>query len=295
MQRPWILLGLCAVVLTWGVPARAQETEATPASEAQPQEQSPAEEQPQAQEQPPQAQLSAREIMDRVEHANDVATEVSTMDMTLTNKRGQTRERKMRAWTKSKDEDLQDQLVRFLEPKDVEGVGLLTWEHADRDDDQWLYLPALHKVRRISSADQSDSFMGTDFSFQDMRSEKLDEHTYTIQREEAVEGRPCWVVEAVASTPKQQEESGYGRRVIWVDQATFLQMKAEYYDKKGQLLKEFEAGNMNEVAPGKWRHDMLYMENVQRGHNTRITFTNRSVGEEIDPDVFTERELRRAH
>lgn len=269
---------MCSVVLAvvaWTTPAVAQDAAPPPETV------------------PPAAALTALEIMDRSEHVNDSDNEVNTLDMTLTNRRGQTRQRQMRGWSLQVDRDNEKQLVRFEEPADVKGVGLLTWEHADRDDDQWLYLPALRKVRRISSADQADSFMGTDFSFEDMRSEELAEHTYTILREETVGGRPCWVIQAVPSTDAQREESGYGRRVMWIDRERFLRIKGEYYDKKGTLLKTLETSEYEELGGGLWRTNRLVMKNVQKNHQTELVFTVREVNTDMDAGLFTERYLKR--
>lgn len=274
MTRVGRLGMLLLLVAAWAAPAGAQDAapEAAPAADRA---------------------LTAREIMDRVEHINDAANEKNLLDMTLTNRRGQTRQRKMIGWSKQTSRDTENQLVRFEEPADVKGVGLLTWEHADRDDDQWLYLPALRKVRRISTADQADSFMGTDFSFEDMRSEKLDEHEYTLLREEEVNGRPCWVIQATPSTEKQKKESGYSKRLVWVDQERFLGVKGEYYDKKGALLKTLETRDYQEVAPGLWRVNWLRMKNVRKNHDTLLLFTEREVNTEVKDDLFTERYLKR--
>lgn len=243
----------------------------------------------------PDAPLTAREIMDRVDHINDAADETNTLEMTLTNKRGQTRERTLQGWSQQTEGDNQNQLVRFLEPKDVKDVGLLTWEHDDRDDDQWLFLPALKKTRRISSADQADSFMGTDFSYEDMRSEKLDEHAYELLREEEVDGRACWVIQATPTSENQMATSGYSRRITWVDRQTYVPLKGEFYDKKGALLKELVATELQEVVPGLWRANRLQMTNVQKEHNTVLVFTGREVNTGLDDDLFTERELKRGH
>ncbi len=269
-------MGIALALVGAAAPAMAQEVAPAAAAEA-----------------PADAVLTARQIMERVDHINDGDDERNTLDMTLTNRRGQTRQRAMLGWNKRTGPDQENQLVRFEEPADVKGVGLLTWEHDDRDDDQWLYLPALRKVRRISSADQSDSFMGTDFSFEDMRSEKLEEHTYTLQREESLGDRLCWVIEAVPSTDKQKNESGYSRRVLWVDQATHLLIKGEFYDKKGNLLKTLETRDYEEVAGGLWRVNWMLMQNVQKKHQTLLVFTGREVNTGLDDSLFTERYLKR--
>jgi outer membrane lipoprotein-sorting protein len=215
------------------------------------------------------------------------------MSMKLINKRGQIRNRVI-SFTVEKANEFDDNiLVGFLEPSDVKGVGLLTLEHEGADDDQWLYLPALKKERRISASDQSDSFMGTDFTYEDMKSEKLNDHDYTLLREETIDSAHCYVVEAIPSTEKQKKESGYSKREIWIDQKTFLRMQVKYYDKKGEYFKIEQRTEIEEVLPGLYRPNYVEMKNLKKDHTTQLSFNERQLNTELSDSLFTVRSLKR--
>ncbi|MBI4831919.1 MAG: outer membrane lipoprotein-sorting protein [Candidatus Lindowbacteria bacterium] len=177
----------------------------------------------------------------------------------------------------------------------MKGVGLLTVEYSARDDDQWLYLPALRKVRRISASDQGDNFMGTDFTYEDIRSEKLDQHQYTVARSETIDGHDCYVIEAVPSTEKQKKESGYSRREIWVRKDIFLTVQTKYYDKKGEHFKTEVRTDVVEVCPNIYRPNFMEMKNLKTKHTTQLGFDERKINKGLNDTIFTERELQLAN
>ena len=238
-------------------------------------------------------ELTGLQIMERNEEQNKGEDEFNKTTMRLQNKRGQERKRKMEYYSKTYEGDNDKILIRFLEPADVKGVGLLTIEHTERDDDQWLYLPALKKVRRISSSDQGDSFMGTDFTYEDIRSEKLDKHEYNVTGSETVDGHECYILEALPATEEQIKDSGYSKRIIWMRKDIFLIVKAEYYNKKGELFKTEVRGDIVEAAPNLYRPNLMKMNNLKTGHSTTITFDERKMNSGIEDGLFTERKLKR--
>jgi len=238
-------------------------------------------------------ELTAREVMKLEDTENEAQDEIMTMSMRLINKRGQERNRKLTFTVKKVNENDENILVRFLEPADVAGVGLLTLEHAATEDDQWLYLPALKKERRISASDQSDNFMGTDFTYEDMKSEKLNDHTYTLLPEQSFEEAACYVVEAIPSTEKQKKESGYSKREIWIRKDNFLRVHVKYYDKRGEYFKVGNRGDIEEVLPGLFRPNYVDMKNLKTGHTTELRFEGRELNSGLDDSVFSLRELMR--
>jgi outer membrane lipoprotein-sorting protein len=238
-------------------------------------------------------ELTGLEIMERDEQQNKGEDEFNKTTMRLVNKRGQERKRKMEYRSKTGKNDDDKVIIRFLEPADVKGVGLLTIEHPDRDDDQWLYLPALKKVRRISSSDQGDSFMGTDFTYEDIRSEKLDKHIYSIIGSETVDGNDCYMIEALPASEEQKKDSGYSKRIIWVRKDIFLMVKMTYYNKKGEHFKTSVRKDVVEAAPGLYRPNFMKMENHKTGHSTTITFDERKMNTGLADKLFTERTLKR--
>ena len=239
------------------------------------------------------AEPTGKEIMTLEDTENEARDEIMVMRMKLINKRGQTRNRVISFTIKEINEDDDNILVRFLEPADVAGVGLLTLEHEATDDDQWLYLPALKKERRISASDQSDSFMGTDFTYEDMKSEKQNDHDYTLLREEVLDGMECYVIEAAPSTAKQKKESGYGKREIWIDKETYLRVQVKYYDKKGEYFKIEHRSDIEEALPGHYRPNYVEMKNLKTKHTTQLTFKERQLNTDIPDNVFSIRFLKR--
>jgi hypothetical protein len=241
----------------------------------------------------PQEELTARQIIEKEELLNKGRDEFNNMSMKLINSRGQERNRKVEYYRKTDKDDNDSVLMRFLEPADVRGVGLLTIEQSDRDDDQWLYLPALKKVRRISSSDQTDNFMGTDFTYEDIRTEKLDKHEYKIVGSEVLDGHDCYIIEAVPAIEAQKKESGYSRREMWIRKDILLSVQIKYYDRKGEFFKIGIRRDIVEVAPDIYRPNFMEMKNLKTNHTTQLIFDNRRINQGIDDIIFTQRELKR--
>jgi len=238
-------------------------------------------------------ELTGRQIMEKSEAQNKGRDEYNKTSMKLINKRGQERNREIEYYKKTDENDNDKVSMRFVEPADVKGVALLTIEHSDRDDDQWLYLPALRKVRRISSSDQGDNFMGTDYTYEDIRAEKLDQHEYNLLGSEIIDGHDCYLIVALPATERQKKESGYSRREIWMRKDVLLMIQVKYYDKKGEILKVEVRKDIVEAAPNLFRPNLMEMENLRTGHSTRITFDEREINKGIPDRIFTERELQR--
>lgn len=238
-------------------------------------------------------ELTGLQIMERNEEQNKGDDEFNETSMRLINKRGQERRRKLEYYKKTDKDDNEKILICFLEPADVKGVGLLTIEHTDRDDDQWLYLPALKKVRRISSSDQGDSFMGTDYTYEDIRSEKVDKHNYEVIGNEVFDGHDCYLIEALPATEEQKKDSGYSKRVIWMRKDIFLMLRVKYYNRKGEHFKTEVRKDIVEAAPNLYRPNFMEMKNHKTGHTTQITFDERKINSGLPDKLFTERTLKR--
>ncbi len=239
-------------------------------------------------------ELSAREIMDRNDAQRRTQDEQSELTMELINKKGKKRVRKVSQLTKTRADGNENSLIRFLAPADVRGTGLLTHEQSNRDDDQWLYLPALKKIRRISASDKSDSFMGTDFAFEDLQQEELDKYQYTLLRSEELDGQPCYVVEAIPTDAKEKKVSGYSKRIFWIRKDNFLAVQIHFYDKKNDFIKIFNATDIREIGDsGKWRAHRITMENRKSKHKTVLLFENYRINEGLADKFFTRRYLER--
>lgn len=204
-----------------------------------------------------------REIMTQAYNRADGQDRTSTMTMTLINKRGSERVRKVESWSKDYGPDRKSVMV-FDEPADVRGTAYLSWDYAEigKDDDKWLYMPAMKKVRRISGSSRNEYFMGTDFTYDDMGKRAVAKDTHTLAGSETVHGHDCWKVESVPVDP----EDLYTRRVVWVSKTALMTLKAEYYDKDG-LVKVYNALDFKE-QDGFWTLLRSEMDNVSREHKT---------------------------
>ena len=184
-------------------------------------------------------QLTGREIIRNVEESPDGDNRKSLMTMQLVNHRGATRERTILSYSMDLGKDSKS-IMFFQSPADVKGTGFLSWQYDDpaRDDDKWLYLPAMKKVRRISgSSAKKENFMGSDFTYDDMGGRNVDEDEHQLLKEEQWDGSPCWVVE---SRPLE-EDAVYSKTVSWIRQDALVPVKVEFYDRMGKLLKTLVA------------------------------------------------------
>ncbi|MEM6455943.1 MAG: outer membrane lipoprotein-sorting protein [Acidobacteriota bacterium] len=194
----------------------------------------------------------------------------ATLTMTLHNAHGETSTRTLRNRTLEQENDGDKSLVIFDHPRDVKGTAFLTFSHVDGDDDQWLYLPALRRVKRISSSNKSGPFMGSEFAYEDISSQEVEEYTYRYLREEEVDGQRTWVVERVPVHPK----SGYTRQEVFYDQAEFRVLRTVYYDRKDDLLKTLDQTEFAQYLDRYWRPLRMTMVNHQTGKSTELQWSD---------------------
>lgn len=161
-------------------------------------------------------------------------------------------------------------IMVFDRPRDLKGTAILTFSHKTNADEQWLYLPALKRVKRISSADKSGPFMGSEFAFEDLSSQEVEKYSYKYLRDEAIDGESCYVVERIPN----DKYSGYSRQVTWVDQEEYRLRRVDYYDRKDSLLKTMVAAQYQKYLDRFWRPGVLTMTNHQTGKSTTLKFDN---------------------
>ncbi len=214
----------------------------------------------------------------------------SNMTMVLRNKRGDESTRTLRVKSLEVEEDGDKSMTIFDEPKDVRGTALLTFSHKLDSDDQWLYLPALKRVKRIASRNKSGPFMGSEFAFEDMSSQEIEKYDYKYLKDEACGTETCFVVERF---PKD-EYSGYTRQIAWIDQAEYRVQKVEYYDRKESLLKVLTISNYEQFLDKYWRPMESLMVNQQTGKSTTLSWTNYKFQTGLSESSFTKNSLKRA-
>jgi len=239
------------------------------------------------------ADMSGREIMEKVKDLQKAQDEEETLSMQLIDSKGRVKARAIVRYTIKDENDLSKIMIRFHQPSDVSGTGLLTWEQKERDDDQWVYLPATKKSKRIVSGNRKGKFMGTDFTYGDLRPENLDKHKYNVVGSEAIDGKDCFVIDALAGTEKEKKESGYSKRKLWVRKDIYFVIKKEYYDTKDKLQKIETTTNLKNVSGTIWRANTISMENIKKKHKTVLQSEGRDINKGVSINLFTVRELEK--
>jgi predicted RND superfamily exporter protein/outer membrane lipoprotein-sorting protein len=240
--------------------------------------------------------MTPQEIARRSFETSKVSDSTSESTFRLINASGQERVRQTHGSTLLVPGTTDNQrLVIFDSPADVKGTKTLLIERSKSDDDMWIYLPAMKKVRRLVATNKKDSFVGTDFSYGDVIGHRVEDWTHKLLKEESVDGKKCWVLESTPARPEVADNSGYSKRVGWIDQESFVAIKGESYDLNGQLLKKFSAKKIEKVDAknSKWQPMELMAENVQSGHKTILEFRNFKAGVGVKSDLFTSRSLER--
>ncbi len=213
------------------------------------------------------------------------------MRMLLKNKHGQESIREIRVRTLEMKEDGDRSLTIFDKPRDVKGTAFLNFTHKQGDDDQWLYLPALKRVKRISSRNKSGSFMGSEFAYEDISSQEVEKYTYKWIRDEVYDGQQCFVVEFY---PVDKKNSGYTRRVTWIDKNEYRTLKVNYFDRKNSHLKTLTFTGYKNYLDRYWRADEMYMVNHQTGKSTQLVFANYKFRTGLKDRDFSKNSLKRA-
>lgn len=190
--------------------------------------------------------------------------------MVLRNRHGEESVRQLRNRTLEQEADGDKSLVIFDQPADVKGTAFLTFSRKQGNDDQWLYLPALKRVKRISANNKSGPFMGSEFAYEDISSQEVEEYTYRFLREEELDGRATFVIERFPVDPK----SGYTRQVVWIDQEEYRTWKIDYFDRKDAALKTLTFHDYRQYLDRHWRPDRMAMVNHQTGKSTELLWTD---------------------
>jgi len=238
------------------------------------------------------ASLTAQEIVAQVDALEQANTSESIMQMILVDKKGNQRSRTMNSQTQTFGDD-EYKLLFFTAPANVKGTGFLTYDYAgEKEDDQWLYLPALGKAKRIAATDKSGSFMGSDFTYADMTQRNIEDYSYKLLQEKTVAGSATWVIE---TTPKSQQVidvTGYLKSYMFVRQDNFMVVQAihmmpDNYRKYMSVKKLAKIG-------GIWMATEIEMKTTQGKvgqHSTVLKLSNITNNQPIDEQIFSLREL----
>ena len=242
--------------------------------------------------------LSADEIMERSQRAYYFAGEDAKgrLTMELIDRQGNTRRRVLTMLRRNQESAGQQKyFMYFHEPGDLRRLTFMIWKYPGRDDDRWIYVPAIDLIRRIAAEDKYSSFVGSDFSYEDVSGRDVSEDTHSILGEEMLADRDVFVVESIP-----RASAAFTRRVSWIDKESFLPLKEEFYDAQNQLQRIFTASIIEDVAAGEGDDRRIYptimkraMKNVRTGHRTEVTVVSVSYDLGLQDDDFSERRMRR--
>ncbi len=229
------------------------------------------------------------EIAQKADKVTDgFESSIAKTQMTLINANGQKSVRDMVMKTlEGKNGD--KTISTFLSPADVKGTKVLGWEHIDKDDDQWLYLPALKRVKRIASRNKSGSFMGSEFSYEDIGNQNYQKYTFEGEPKTVMfNSKECYVGTRI---PKDKN-SGYTKQITWVDTKDFLIQKVDYYDRKGELLKTASFSDYKKID-GIWRVGKIVMKNHQNDKETILIWKDDKIKAGLKSRDFDKRMLKK--
>jgi outer membrane lipoprotein-sorting protein len=238
-----------------------------------------------------QTTLTGTEIIQKVYDRPAPLDQEGELTMILTNASGDERIRKIKQFIRDFGKE-EKKIMFFLAPADVRNTSFMNWSYdeAGRDDDQWIYLPALKKVKRISSDSKSDYFMGSDFTYDDLGDRHPSDDSHTLLREEAIAGEQCYVVESTPTDPEYM----YSRTVTWIIKDKFIGLKKEFYDEDGEHLKTLSVEKYQQS--GKyWFITDSRMHNVQKDHSTDMQLSNLKIDQGVEADTFSERIMKRGN
>ncbi len=214
----------------------------------------------------------------------------ANLTMLLKNRHGEESHRFMRTHNLEVQGDGDKSLVVFDRPRDIKGTALLNYTHKTGPDDQWLFLPALKRVKRISSANKSGSFMGSEFAYEDVTSQEVEKYTYKWIRDESLDGMECFVFERYPT----YKNSGNKLQVVWLDKKEYRMLKIDFYDRKNALLKTQSFRGYNKYLDQYWYPDEMFMENHQTGKSTLLKWSDYKFRNGFKDKDFNKNSLKRA-
>ncbi len=246
------------------------------------------------------ADMSAFEVMQKVDNRYDGDSSIGEFTMVLIDRKDRQRTRNLRIYSKDFGADSKT-LSLFESPADIRGTAYLNidWHDANQDDDSWLYLPALQRVKRIASSDTSDSFMGSDFTFADINGYELDWFDYSFVNEsDNIDGHEVWVIEVTpkpAFKARAEEATGYTRMHAWVRKDIFLQVRGQAWELKGNRIKYFNSSEI-ELIDDIWttkRLQAISTRNGRQEHASVLQINSIRYNVDVDDSAFSTESMQR--
>ena len=235
-------------------------------------------------------QEDAKQIMQKSQDAMTLDGSEAISTLTINDGKGNQRVRKFSMASKREpSQALTKSIMRFLEPADVKGTGILTFDYENKDDDMWLYMPAIRKVRRIVSSEKTKSFMGSEFTNADITKPNIDEYTYTSIGSETIDNVECLKIEITPATKEIANSYGYSKKIAWIGKADYVARRNEFYDLDGKLLKVMVVKNVKLLDPKNKKYQTLdaSMENRQNGRSSTFVTDKAVFNPNVKEEYFT--------
>ena len=232
----------------------------------------------------------AREIMEKARDAARIRGLEAVSTLRIYDARGRERVRQTSMASREFDNGATEKrIIRFLSPAEVKGTGMLIYDYEEKNDDMWIYMPALRKTRRIVSSEKGKSFMGSEFNNADMSAPNLDDFEYSILGSEPFDGTDCWVIEVIPEDEDIMDEMGYDRRIAWIGKTDYVQRKSEYYNEDDELFKLLRSTNVKAIDPAgkKFMAMHMEMENRENGRRSVMTMDKIQYNPEVKEEYFT--------
>ncbi len=236
--------------------------------------------------------LNGRQIMEETLNKTSWKDMVGQVKLILTNGKGQQRIRKIKMFNRKRTKNESDMLMRFMAPADVKGTGFLIIEHQNKDDERYLYLPALRRVKRIASSGKGGNFMASDFTYYDIGKPKLNDWQYKRLPDEIVKGHDCYKIECIPASDQIAKDTGYGKIIRWIRKDILVTIRSEYYDRANRLWKILFVPKVENIS-GVWFQTDMVMKDVQNKHQSEMAFTDIKVNQNISRQFFSQRYLQR--
>ncbi len=245
-------------------------------------------------------ELSAQEIMEQMDSRYDGDSGIADYTMILIDRRDRQRTRELKQYRLDDGEDSK-YLVQFESPADIRGTSYLNfdWDDVDRDDDSWLYLPSLQRVKRLANNDTSDSFLGSDFTYADINGYEIEWYDFSfINQSDIIEGQDCWVIEAIPKPEfkeRAEDSTGYSRFHVWIRKDNFVQIQGQAWELRGNRIKYF-TGTDVVLIDNVWtvqRRQAVTTRNGRREHTSVLQVIDAQYNVDISEDTFTTENMQR--
>ena len=209
--------------------------------------------------------------------------------LNIIDQKGRVRTREIYMASKTFEDDVEKRLIIFMAPADIKGTGMLIYDHENKQDDMWMYLPALRKTRRIISSEKSKNFMGSEFTNADMAAANIDDFKYELLGDETVQGTDCWKIKSNSISDEITDEYGFISQILYIGKDDFTLRRSIYFDRENDTLKTLENNNIEQVDPGskKYMARHMIMQNHQNGRKSEIIMEKITLNDQLDSDMFT--------